>query len=128
MTITINATTTFKQESCYRCGVIFAMTSEYTKQRLRDHESFWCPNGHRQAYLHESQETRLERELANAERATSSERRMKEAARRSSAAYRGQVTKIKRRVSRGVCPCCNRTFADLGKHMSGKHPDWTETE
>ena len=28
------------------------------------------------------------------------------------------------RVGHGVCPCCNRTFGDLYRHMSTKHPGY----
>lgn len=38
------------------------------------------------------------------------------------AAYKGQVTKVKRRVSKGVCPCCNRTFENLARNMESQHP------
>lgn len=41
---------------------------------------------------------------------------------------RGQLTKLKRRVSNGVCPCCNRSFADLHRHMTEKHPDYLTSE
>jgi hypothetical protein len=44
---------------------------------------------------------------------------------RKAAAARGQVTKIKNRVGRGVCPCCNRTFENLARHMGTKHPTFT---
>ena len=39
---------------------------------------------------------------------------------------KGQVTRIKKRVANGVCPCCNRTFKDLAAHMSTQHPDYIE--
>lgn len=32
--------------------------------------------------------------------------------------------KIEKRVANGVCPCCNRTFEDLARHMSTKHKDY----
>ncbi|MBV6448554.1 hypothetical protein [Nitrosomonas sp.] len=41
----------------------------------------------------------------------------RDAAERSARAYKGQATKIKRRVGRGVCPCCNRHFENLERHM-----------
>ena len=34
-------------------------------------------------------------------------------------------TRIKNRIAAGVCPCCNRTFQNLAKHMAGQHPDFT---
>ena len=36
------------------------------------------------------------------------------------------LTRVKNRVSRGVCPNCNRTFKDLARHMASKHPVGTE--
>ena len=47
-------------------------------------------------------------------------------ANRSRAALKGQVTKIKRRVGKGICPCCRRNFANLRDHMEDEHPDWSE--
>jgi hypothetical protein len=34
------------------------------------------------------------------------------------------MTRIKKRVAAGVCPCCNRSFKDLARHMAGQHPDY----
>jgi hypothetical protein len=47
-------------------------------------------------------------------------------AERQRAAARGQVTKIKNRVGHGVCPCCNRTFENLQRHMTSQHPAFAE--
>jgi hypothetical protein len=52
----------------------------------------------------------------------------RDAARRGAAAQKGQKTRIKNRIARGVCPCCNRSFADLGAHMQQKHPHFTEQD
>ena len=39
-------------------------------------------------------------------------------------ASKGQMTKLKNRVKNGVCPCCNRTFVNLLRHMKSKHPEY----
>lgn len=39
-------------------------------------------------------------------------------------ATKGVVTKIKKRVSKGVCPCCNRSFENLKNHMESQHPEY----
>lgn len=31
---------------------------------------------------------------------------------------------MKNRVANGVCPCCNRHFENLERHMKGQHPDF----
>jgi hypothetical protein len=47
-----------------------------------------------------------------------------EAERRSKAAYKGQLTKVRRKVANGSCPCCNRHFENLQRHMQTKHPEY----
>lgn len=44
--------------------------------------------------------------------------------RKSRDGMKGALTKVKNRISKGVCPCCNRTFADLQRHMTTKHPKY----
>lgn len=72
--------------------------AEREKQRLRD------------AALY--QQERKNEALAEAEHFRKSRDGMK-----------GALRKLKLRVGRGVCPCCNRTFADLARHMQSKHPE-----
>jgi len=40
-----------------------------------------------------------------------------------SKAIRGELTKLKKRVTNGVCPCCHRSFQNLRRHMATKHPN-----
>jgi hypothetical protein len=43
----------------------------------------------------------------------------------------GALRRTQKRVKHGVCPCCNRTFQNLARHMAGKHPHFgaaTETD
>lgn len=40
---------------------------------------------------------------------------------------KGQLTKTKKRLAGGVCPCCNRSFVSLAKHMANQHPDYQES-
>jgi hypothetical protein len=120
---------------CGECGVTFGMTSDFIAERQRDHRTLYCPNGHLRHYPGQSKE---EAALAEAERQRALKEqyiqladdraRQRDQARRQAAAARGQVTRIKRRVGKGVCPCCNRTFQDLARHMSGQHPDWSKDD
>lgn len=54
------------------------------------------------------------------------EQRRLESERRAHAATKGQLTKTKKRIANGVCPCCNRSFANLERHMAGQHPDYPQ--
>jgi hypothetical protein len=46
-------------------------------------------------------------------------------AKRSAAAFKGQVTRLKGRAKAGFCPCCNRSFSQLERHMASKHPNFS---
>ncbi len=126
MTTTFEIATDFVSITCGGCDVSFAITDCFYRARRRDHKNFYCPNGCCRAYQAESKEERLRRELNESSRSNTFLRGCLETARRSRAALKGQVTKIKRRVGKGICPCCRRNFANLKAHMEGQHPNWSE--
>lgn len=132
---TLALTTTFKTEICCSCGVAFAVTSDYQRRRIDDHAWFYCPNGHSQHYTgkSEAQQQReraeqAERRLANAQENVRIARADETATRRKLSAAKGQLTKTKNRIAAGVCPCCNRPFANVARHMAGQHPDYAKAE
>lgn len=49
-------TSSLAKEECYKCGIIFGVSPNYQKNRLKDKESFYCPNGHSQAYIESTEE------------------------------------------------------------------------
>ena len=129
---------TFQVVNCANCGVPFGITDDLYRRVVTDAIGFVsCPACGRQSHWQESEDQkrikRLQRELESAKRrADTSQRRAEcEADRRLEAEHRlratkGVVTKMKKRVGKGVCPCCNRHFGNLQKHMESKHPDYTE--
>lgn len=118
---------------CCNCGVPFGMQPGYIEHLRESHAWFYCPNGHRQHYAAETEAEKLRRQrdqlqqrLAQRDDEIEFQRKGREHAERSAAAFKGQVTKLKKRGAAGVCPCCNRTFQNLGRHMATQHPDYTE--
>lgn len=107
----------FSTVEWYSCGCIFGMLSEFNTNRLRDKKSFYCPNGHPQAYIGESDVEKANRLLME------EQARHKRTLERVNEAER-ERDKLKRRVKAGVCPCCKRTFKQLVAHMKHKHPDF----
>jgi len=103
--------------------------------RSRGPHGIWysCAYGHKQYLCEgESEETKLRRErdrlaqrVAEWQDEAKQQQELREAAERRTAAARAQVTKIKNRVGHGVCPCCNRTFENIARHMASKHPTFT---
>lgn len=122
----LNYTEQLVVEHCCDCGMAFAMAADFRIRRLNDHGWFYCPAGHRQHYTGKTEEQRqreraerLERQLANRDEDL-------RATRASLIATKGVLTKTRKRVGNGVCPCCSRTFVDLQRHMDGQHPDYAE--
>jgi hypothetical protein len=117
---------------CGSCGVLFAMPEDLRDECSRHKgKSWYCPNGHSRIYaktddikLREAQE-QLARERALRDQAEAEA----EAATRRAKRARAEATKLKTRAKAGVCPCCNRTFQQLARHMKTKHPEFEpETE
>jgi len=121
-------TTTYVTETCCNCGVVFAMTRGFYDMKRKDGSWFYCPNGHRQWYTDSLDkekkirdlERRLNRERANHDQ-TRAELDYTERSRRSA---RGHVTRLKKRMASGKCPCCHEEFSDLKEHMEDQHPEY----
>lgn len=135
MTHCIELGITFATITCYKddCGLVFAVPSFWQQRKRRTHADFYCPNGHVQRYTTKSDAEKLRDELAaqkaETERVRASrdeEARIRRGVERQLTATRGVVTRTKRRVGHGVCPCCNRSFAALGRHMATKHPEYAD--
>ena len=113
---------------CHTCGAVYGLSKDYEAARRSDHKSWCCPNGHSQYFPQESREEKLKRQLDQTARQLSrTQSRLKQTEYQRRAA-KGQLTKTKRRVANGICPCCNRTFANLARHMAGQHPEYGEDE
>ena len=112
---------------CCACGIEFSVPGPWLAARRRDGKSFFCPNGHSLSFG-ASEADRLRTELS---RAKQEQERLAQAARqaeavadreRERAAKAERATaRIRKRVQGGACPDCNRTFADLRRHMHTKH-------
>lgn len=109
--------------TCYSCKMPFGMSRAFYEARRKDHKDFTCPAGHEQHFTGKSEEEKLREEVerkgqmldAAQQRAHRLERQ------------RDDVTKahkrMRDRIRNGVCPCCNRTFQNLLRHMQTEHAD-----
>ena len=105
--------------------VLFGMPEWLEHARQVDHQTFYCPLGHPNHYPAGKTESERLRDQLNAEIAYS--KRKSEALEREKrlhAATKGELTKTKNRIANGVCPCCNRSFAQLTRHMKSQHPEY----
>jgi hypothetical protein len=145
---------TLTTETCVSCGIVFAMPEEYNRLLRNDYRGtaeawFYCPRGHQQYYSGASEADKLRQQLDEERRqrqraeqkiaqkddeirdwkATANDQRDKaEHERRRANGYKGHATRITKRAKAGVCPCCNRSFQQLARHMATKHPTFTPLE
>jgi len=91
-------------------------------------KQFYCPKcGGTQVFTKtENQRLKEEIEMLNGSVAKSESRRREAEWQRNAA--RKSHRKMRDRVKNGVCPCCNRTFDNLLKHMRTKHPEYGDNQ
>jgi hypothetical protein len=129
----IDYTTCLETTSCGECGIPFAAPEDLLCRCRQDSSiNFWCPNGHSLVFR-VSENDQLKKQLKSSQKsrdalsaALTHERDQHQAARRQAAAYKGQLTKARKRAGAGVCPVkeCHRTVSQLADHMKVKHPGY----
>ena len=132
---TMYSTQTMTSISCFKCHAVF-MVAVRAQERWQDTgDNFWCPYCSQQQHYCESRIQKLKNQLKREQNwrqseidhhaQTRAELRETESRRR---AEKGAKTKLKKRIANGVCPCCTRTFQNLGQHMTNQHPEYTEPQ
>ena len=115
------------EHQCGSCGVWYALPRVIYETAYRE-GGFWsCPNGHRRGW--EKGQTPKDIEKLRQERDRLRQRVAERddeisGLEKSVSAHKGQITKMRKRAAAGVCPCCNRNFVNLARHMKSKHPDY----
>lgn len=119
--------------SCGSCGGTYAINEHFRQQCWEQGSSWTCPYCKcGWGYSNDNENARLKKKVeelqANQARTLS---RLNEEVSRSNhltiqlKGTKTRLTNVKKRVANGVCPCCNRTFVNLQRHMHTKHPDYT---
>ena len=115
--------------SCW-CGIRCGLPAELDRFRRRkadDGSAFavYCPLGHAFVPSGKSKAERLQERLDSASRSEEFYRQQAAVERRRAAAARGQLTKLRNRVARGMCPdaTCKRSFTNIADHVRHEHPE-----
>lgn len=112
----------FRSLSLGCCGQVVAMPEEWIEARKRSREVFHCPNcGDTRVFTEKTREQQA-REAAE-RRAAEAELEASEARTKATETSR-RYNRMRNRIRNGVCPCCNRTFDNLARHMATKHPSF----
>lgn len=115
---------------CANCITHFGVDQALIKRCRETGRTFYCPLGHGNVHR-DSEVDRLKKQnqaltsqLTWAEQEAERNRVRLVAVRREKASIKGQLTKTRKRIVNGACPCCNRTFANVARHVDSKHPDF----
>lgn len=120
---TMSYSETLVVTSCW-CGINVAIPSTLHRwAQQKSSNAVYCPLGHEFVY-NDSFEKKLEAERRRHE----ATRDLLRAEENSHRATRGHLTRTRRRVQAGTCPCCKRTFKQLSRHMKTQHPDFKPEE
>jgi len=131
MIFTVEREVTITILDCCTCGGPVALSKDQERSLRESHRPFYCPAGHSQAFeaeteaerlrrvlhLSEIEKTRIAAELAQA-------RTEADAALGEMVAAQQDAARAKRRAAAALCPCCNRSFTQLRRHLQTKHPEY----
>jgi hypothetical protein len=117
-------------QTCLKCGMAFGIEKSFDEARRNDHQFFYCPAGHAQYYSGKSEAEQLKQEIVQLNQSLTYTRKANNSLHtqiteknHSIRSLKGAKTRLMNRVKNGVCPCCNRHFSDLERHMKSKHPE-----
>lgn len=134
MSETLTYSGTLKVVKCW-CGMRHAVPIELDDFQDRQHENgvaqtaIVCPLGHNHiragkgaAAKLKDELVRKQAELDQARSASQEEFELRLAVERDLKKERDDSKKRKDRALGGVCPCCNRSFKNVQRHLASKHP------
>lgn len=107
------------------CGIVFSVPARWRDARREDHATFYCPNGHQRWFPPPgtSEVDKLKAQLEREQRAHAHTREQLTSTTNVARKAKAERTRVLRRIAAGVCPHCNRTFANVAEHMQSKHAD-----
>lgn len=118
--------------SCWSCGILYAVPEAMLASGRNDPSISWyCPNGHNTHFPGKTVTERLAAERNRAGRIAAERDQLQASLRSQRAATtraRNERDRLERRAKAGVCPCCQRTFKQLRRHIASQHPDFTPGE
>ena len=121
-----------KVVNCDACGGTYALSAYFLDARRKDGNSWTCPYCKQWMAYCENENDKLKKQLAQQSNCTAYQRREKEkylqernTLERSRNGMKGVLIREQKKLARirkGVCPCCNRHFKNVQRHMDSQPP------
>ena len=123
-------TTTLTTLECCQCGMPVGLVKtwvEHARAIGGFEQKFYCPYCKNQqgwgASKNKKELKRLKKQVADYKAQRDHALTESQHFRKSRDGMKGALVRQKNRIKNGVCPCCNRHFANLERHMKSQHPD-----
>lgn len=110
-------------EECCACGTAFMIPKRMKTALLNSKNTFYCPNGHGQSYVGKTEAEKLKEKLDALQKEKEQEHETLQNRWLDALNEKNKLEKKINRIHKGVCPCCNRSFQNLKRHMGTKHPE-----
>ena len=117
----IQVTVELTEINCGKCGGTYAINERYRKQKYEDSSAWHCPYCQCSWGYVKGENAQL-REQIESERKRTQLALQRENEER---AEKDRLARKLKRVNRGVCPECNRSFQNIARHMACKHSKTT---
>lgn len=118
----------FEAHICPSCGVLYTVPKDVIESHRNHGGNHYCSNGHSLGWgsggASNSEWAKMRR---RAERAEQEKARLSDEADRLQTELQKagrRERRLKKRASAGTCPCCNRTFSNMARHMKHQHPEF----
>lgn len=111
---------------CGNCGVTHTIPDvKYDHCYLEG--GFWtCPNGHSRGWENGANKREIDEVRRDRDRLKQDAARLQDeiaAEKERAAAAEKKYLQARKRSAAGLCPCCNRSFSNMQRHMKTKHPN-----
>lgn len=113
----------FTQHECGSCGIPFFVPTKWLKNKINNKGDYTCPNGCMRTFIGKSEAEKVKEQLEKYKQEVQGEKEALTNRLLDVINEKSQLEKKLNRVHNGVCPCCNRAFKDLHRHMKTKHPE-----
>ncbi len=128
MTVTLNVTHELEVIDS-GCGHTVYLEAQHYRRLLRNHKNFYCTVcGEGRHWKQKSDLEELRGRLASTQDMLDTARQQRDHVEHRRRGEKAAKTRIKNRIANGVCPCCQRSFKNLHRHMQTKHPDYSTSD
>lgn len=111
-----------KRTTCW-CGTPFMLPARLLEAAQNCNHTIFCPHGHSLTWKEtETDRLRRERDRLKQHAAMLEGDILTQKTRADNA--EAATRRLKKRMSAGTCPCCQRTFSNMSRHMKTKHPEF----